>query len=588
MTARMLSPAVRKLELCKGESGRDVRERRAFEPRERAGSRDLLVVAIALVVLAACTREQAPPAAFDVPNIKSWTGEPQVAAKIRRVRQEVLDAPDSAGVVGRLGMVFHAHELHAEAIACYRRAEELAPQEPRWPYVAALATAETDLGGAVGDFERAVALQPGRPAVHVSFGDVLSRLGRSEEAAEQYRQALALAPETTHALYGLAQAALGRGEVEMAAEHLERAATLASYHGEVHARLAQVYQRLGRTDDDERERLRAGAYPGSSRTPDPFLAEVWAEAVNSRAYTERGRRLAESGRFAAAEAEFRKVLEIRPGNARDFSNLGGALTGQEKLEEAIGQYRKALEVAPNDTYALNNLAMALAGQGDVEGAAEHLRRAIELESDYADAHRNLGLMHARQGRHEEAIDHYRAAIAANPSLARAHNDLGTSLAGRGEIEQAIEHWRQALEIDRRELSALHNLAVALIQGGEHREAVEWLRRGLETAPNSSRLVSLLAWELATAPDHSLRDAAEAERLARRVYNAFSDRPQMGDVLAAALAAQGRFDEAVAVAEGALAQARRAGQRSLEAQIGLHLNLYRRQRAYDQSLTSTAR
>ena len=89
-------------------------------------------------------------------------------------------------------------------------------------------------------------------------------------------------------------------------------------------------------------------------------------------------------------------------------------------------------------------------------------------------------------------------------------------------------------------------------------------------------------ELASAPDAGLRDPARAEQLARRVYDAFSDQPQMGDVLAAALAAQGRFDEAATIAEGALSEAKRLGQRPLATQISLRLELYRRQKAFEQS------
>ncbi len=551
---------------------------RSFFPTGGGRAHRLLALALLCVAPTACRR------ASDLPDLAGWTGEPQVAAKIREVRDEARAAPESAAAVGRLGMVFHAHELHAEAIACYRKAAGLAPEEVRWPYLAALATAETDLEGSLVHFARAVELDPAEPAVSIAHGDVLVRLGRFAEADERYRAALALDSGSSHALLGLARSALGRGEEAPATELLERAAAAAPHHGEVQELLARVYQRLSRPEDAERARLRAGAGFRASRAADPHLAAVRAEAVNSRAYTERGQRLAEAGRFAEAETELRRVLEIRPGNARDHSNLGGALAGQGKLVEAVAEYRKALAIDPDDTYALNNLGLALAGQGDLEAAAAQLARAIEIDSTYADAHRNLGLVRARQSRPEEAIAHYRAAIAANPSLARAHNDLGTALAQRGALDDAVEQWRQALAVDPRELSALYNLAIALVQKGEHREAIDWLRHGLETAPNSSRLVSLLAWELATAPDESLRDPAAAERLARRVFEALPDQPQMGDVLAAALAAQGRFEEAAAVAEGALELARDLGQSGLEVQIGMRLKLYRRQRAWNQSLT----
>lgn len=527
------------------------------------------------LLLVACAPSWEPP------DVSQWTGEPQVAAKIRAAREEVVETPDAARSVGRLGMIFHAHELHDEAVACYRRAMALEPDEPRWPYLAALVTAKTDLEGSLAEFEAAVARGAEEAAVYISYGDALTRLGRTEQAVAQYRRALEIAPDSSHALYGLAQAALAGGDASSAASRLERAVAVAPHHGEAHALLAQAYRRLGRNEEAERALLRAGAFAEGSAAPDPVLAEVKAEAVSSRAFSDRGQRLARGGRFADAEADFRKVLEIRPGNARDYSNLGGALAGQGKLDEAIDAYRQALAVDPDDTYALNNLAMALVARGDPARAVAHLETAISIDPGYTDALRNLGLVHARLGRHEQAIALYRRALATNGALVQVHNDLGTSLAARGEVSEAMAHWRQALEIAPWELAPLYNLAIALVQGGEHREAIAWLRRGLETAPDSSHLVSLLAWELATAPDAGLRDASEAETLARRVYAVYPDRPQTGDVLAATLGAQGRYGDAVEIAEGALAKARAAGQSGLAAQIEQRLELYRRQRPFVQ-------
>ena len=510
-----------------------------------------------------------------------------MAEKIRAARQAALQEPDSAVAVGRLGMVFHAHELHSEAVTCYRRAAELAPREVRWPYLAALATAKTDLAGAIAHFEAAATLGGGA-VVHLGLGDALAQLGRGEEAVAQYRRAAELDPESSHALLGLARLALAGGEAAAAASQLERAAEIAPHHGEVHGLLAQAYRRLGREAEADRELLRAAAFDEPRGSPDPFLEAVRDEAVNSRAFSERGQRLARGGRFAEAEAEFRRVLQIRPGNARDHSNLGGALAGQGRLQEAVAAYESALEVDPEDAYALNNLGLALAQQGALEEAASRLERAAALDPSYIDPLRNLGLLRSRQGRHDEAIGLFRRALAADPGAVEVYNDLGTALAGQGELAEAMSLWQEVLEIDPRQLNALYNLATAHAMRGEHAEAVGRLRTALEIAPNSSRLVTLLAWELATAPRPDLRDADEAERLARRVVEAQPGRPQPADVLAAALAAQGRFDEAAALARKALAQAQRSGPPELAAQIAARLELYRQRRPFAQRPGTTAR
>lgn len=530
-------------------------------------------LALAAVLLAGCAR---PP---EVPGVEGWTGEPQVATRIEAAREDVLADPGSASAWGRLGMIFQAHELHTEAVVCYRRAAELAASEPRWPYLAALSLRKTDLEAAAESFAEAARRGMDHPAFHVNHGDVLTRLDQPERAAAEYRKALEADGRNTHARYGLAQLALAAGEPETAREQLEQAAAIAPWHGEARTLLARTYQRLGRVEDAERELKAAGAYPDATQTPDPVFQAVEAEAVTAVAYARRGRQLARAGRYAEAEELYRRVLEIRPGTAGDHSNLGGALAGQGKVDEALEHYRKALELDDDDPYALNNLAMALAARGDPERAVEMLEKAVEVEPAYPEAHHNLGLIRAGQKRHDDAIGHYRDALVHNPSYSRAHTDLGTALAATGDVDGAIEHWRAALEIDSRELSALYNLSLALSRRGDHAEAIAWLRRGLEIAPDSSRLVSLLAWELATAPEAELRDGEEAVRLARRVYDAFPGQPGLGNVLAAALAEAGRYENAVAIGEKALEQARAAGQRALVLELAARIDAYRREQPF---------
>jgi len=534
----------------------------------------------ALLLLPACGGSE-PEAGFEPPALEGWSGEELVAAKLDALRRDALAEPASAARVGRLGEAFHAHELHREATRCYRRAIELAPDEARWPYLAALAVAESDLAASVGLFEQAAALDADHPAIHVNFADVLLQLGRGDEAAAQYRRALGIEAATPHALYGLARVAVAAGDLEAAVARLEEAAALPAHNAEVHGLLAQLYRRLGRGEEAELAVLRAGA-GRAGRTADPIVAAMEGEAVSTQAIGRRGRRLADAGRYAEAEAAFRAVLERREPNARDLSNLGGAVAGQGRIDEAIGFYDRALALDPEETYTLNNRGLALAERGDLEAAAASLERAIGIDPSYVDGQVNLGLVRARQGRHEEAAAHYRAAIERDPSQVAAYTGLGGSLAELAALDGAIAAWRRGVEIDPTNLASLYNLAVALIQAGEHGEAVGWLRRGLGTAPNSSRLATLLAWELATAPDPALRDAAAAEELARRVTDAYPRQPQAADVLAAALAAQGRFDLAGPVAERALGLARQAGERTLAAEIAGRLARYRRGEAFVQA------
>jgi tetratricopeptide (TPR) repeat protein len=212
-----------------------------------------------------------------------------------------------------------------------------------------------------------------------------------------------------------------------------------------------------------------------------------------------------------------------------------------------------------------------------------LDEAIATDPGYVEAHHNLGLVRARQGRQAEAIEAYRRALEVDASFVDAHTSLGTALAAQGRLPKAIEHWRQAVELERRNLTALYNLSAALVHQGEHGEAVGLLRTGLSYAPNSSRFTSLLAWELATAPVDNLRNGTEAVALARRIHQAYPDDPSSADVLAAALAEIGEFEEAKRWAGLAIQLARRTGAPTTS-QIQLRLNAYQQRLPFRQPIT----
>ena len=525
----------------------------------------------------------------DVPAVDYSGMEPQVVEKIEASRKAVMDDPESASTWGDLGMDFHAHTLYAEAAQCYVRAAEIDPGDYRWSYLAGVCTARLDPAQALPLFEQAATMNPSNPGFHIRFGDLLTQSGDHDRAAESYRAALAVDSRLSHALYGLGLLALRAGDLDQARSHLERAAEAAPHHGEVHKLLAQVYQRLDEPELAELSALSARAYPDESGARDSVIEQVNEHAVSSRSHSQRGLALAQAGRYAEAETVFRKVMELREANARDYANLGGSLAGQGRLDEAIEAYQEALRITPEETYARNNLALALLTSGDAAAAEEHLREALRIDPAYADAHFNLGLLLERTGRPEQAEGAYRQALAVNPAHAASYNSLARLLAIRGDETGAMALWRKTVSINALDLDAMYNLAMLLSKNDEHAEAIGLLNRAMQLAPNSSLLAQALAAELATAPDAELRDGPRAVELASRVYEQYPDRPEAGNLMAAALAETGEFERAIEVARQAMRQARDAGRMDIAKEIQLHLEgYYKKQPARQRSASSPTR
>ncbi len=123
--------------------------------------------------------------------------------------------------------------------------------------------------------------------------------------------------------------------------------------------------------------------------------------------------------------------------------------------------------------------------------------------------------------------------------------------------------------------AHYNLAHAFASRGEAGNAVDEFREALRLRTDWDAALRDLALLLATNPDPAVRDATEAIRLASRAAELSQERdPLILDVLGAAYAAAGRFEEAIQRAEAAQ---RLVPDSPLASQISEHLNLYRQGR-----------
>jgi tetratricopeptide (TPR) repeat protein len=138
---------------------------------------------------------------------------------------------------------------------------------------------------------------------------------------------------------------------------------------------------------------------------------------------------------------------------------------------------------------------------------------------------------------------------------------------------------RALAVTRDNHVAHAQLGAALERRGQTAETIRHYREAVRIRPDHRTALNNLAWLLATAKDSSLREPALAVTLAERAAK-LPPGPDAAvlDTLAAAYAAAGRFDEAVATAERALAQAQVP---ALAEALRARLALYRAGRAWSE-------
>ena len=207
---------------------------------------------------------------------------------------------------------------------------------------------------------------------------------------------------------------------------------------------------------------------------------------------------------------------------------------------ALAEWKKALEIDPNDARANNGIAIALSVSGDSDDAIAYLRKATQISPDFFEAYYNLGLELAKKNRVNEAIDAWLNTVRIRPSFAAGQENLGYAFYLQGKFADSLTHLRLALEVDPDRVSDL-NLAASV---------------------------------LATCPDSSLRNSADALALADRAQTlTHGQDAAILDTLSAAYAEAGRFPNAIEVEQQAITVATQQGKTALTDTLKAHLTRY---------------
>jgi tetratricopeptide (TPR) repeat protein len=245
-----------------------------------------------------------------------------------------------------------------------------------------------------------------------------------------------------------------------------------------------------------------------------------------------------AGNGAAAEAAFRKAVELDPSFAPARLDLGLAQLKEGKLLEAIASIRKSLELDPaspgahlflgiaeyqsnhtdealrdlhlalkedpNNVQALTWLGIVEMNVGHPELASEPLDRAAELAPkdenvlDYRvqahmavakqsytalykldptswRLHRLNATIDSQADDHKGAIDEYQLAIKLAPNDAELYEGMGWEYRKLGQADQAAKAFAEQLKLSPGNPIAMYNLASAQVDSGHEREALPLLQ-----------------------------------------------------------------------------------------------------------------
>jgi tetratricopeptide (TPR) repeat protein len=291
------------------------------------------------------------------------------------------------------------------------------------------------------------------------------------------------------------------------------------------------------------------------------------------------------GQQDAATRAYIKQLQAWAANRRGeaYSQEAAELSSAGKLEkatardaQALADFDTAVLADPTKWKSVHNRGVSYALAGRYEEALQDLTKAIELNGTYVNTWFNRAEVRYELGQYEDAANDYSEVIDRQPDDFGAYTGRGHAYYRMGEFNKALADYSRAVALDANSAGALVNRGDTYRQLGRWTNASADYRAALKVDETYGRAYRAAAWLMATCPDERFRNPDLALRAAEKAIELDGAEDYLyHDTLAAALAALGKYSEAITAAEQAFEAA------PDEARLGVEerLTLYRGGKPY---------
>ena len=159
-------------------------------------------------------------------------------------------------------------------------------------------------------------------------------------------------------------------------------------------------------------------------------------------------------------------------------------------------FSHTLSIMPDNEVAHMGLGQYLVKEKRFDEAVPHLEFALKARHRESEAHYNLGIACAALQRPDEALAHYRASVAADPGYSLAWNNLGVLYAQQNQLVDALDAFEHAYQHGPMNAEAVVNYGLLLLHFGKASDAESIARAAIERMPWVADLRNLLGSALA--------------------------------------------------------------------------------------------
>lgn len=217
------------------------------------------------------------------------------ASAIQHLKDAIKADPRSAPLQVALALVLIQDSQSDAAVAAFREAIRLKPDDAQNHAMLASLLAKRDFESSVAEYQTAIRLNPKNPGLYEALGTLLtSAPGRIDQAIAAFQQALALNPQYLTAQLGLTKAQTLKDTAHQAATRLSQMAATAKTDWNLYYRLGIAEFESGNPDASAKALIRAAELNPQTGKPHNVLALMYFVRGNyaaARGEVEKSRQL---------------------------------------------------------------------------------------------------------------------------------------------------------------------------------------------------------------------------------------------------------------------------------------------------------
>ena len=336
---------------------------------------------------------------------------------------------------------------------------------------------------AIKGFDKAVAIYR-HAKTYNKRGLAKGKLGRDQEAIQDFDRAIGLIPDFAIAYYN-------RGNAYYRSDIANRKSNDTRIVQDF-VRPIQDYNKVLEFNPDDAEAYANRGVVKAKRRDYVAAIQDYTDAINRnpkdvKSYSDRGDAKLEIADYAGAIQDYTEVIELNPDDADAYINRGVAKVKMSDPDYAgaIQDYTKAINLNPDDMLLVQAYHKRCAAKLALAQFYHKRDAAKQALGQYEDAKRDsakvdyyLGKIDANKGNYQEAIEDFDKFIAADPDDVEVYYLRGNAKQKSGDYEGAIQDYTLTIKQNPDFAKAYYARGVTQLRLDKYQRAIDDLSKAI--------------------------------------------------------------------------------------------------------------